>query len=565
MPASLRIFSLLVRRKALTLKNRLRTLTPWEWTRNTAFVLVGLWMLAGLHYGFWRLLKYLSGVELIGELLIWKLTAMAMLTTFGMVLLSSLIISLTTIFYASDLRYLMRAPVPLRAVFMDKSIETVFFSSWMIALAIFPYILALGKVNGYGWDFYGVFLALTVPFLVLACALGMAFTLLLMYFFPSSRTRDVVWILSSLSVALLYMLLRFSEPERLIRPDALQLVGEYLRYLQAPTAPYAPSWWMTQSLTAYVHGKGGLFWSRALLLAGSAAAAYGALVWLAGRTYAKGYSGAQEGRRARRGIDIPPTPESRLARRLGRAGAATAALFWKDRKTFFRDVTHWSQIVLVGALMCVYLFSINRLPLDTPDLKSLVCFLNIGIAGFVLSSLGLRFTFPSISLEGKSFWIVRSAPLGIQELMFEKFLFSLVPTLVVATGLVAVSNYLLHADRFIAWLTLGTIWLMTLTLCGMGVGFGAVFPRFNVANIHQIESSAGGFVYMACALTYVGVTLAAEAWPVKMHFSARLGRVDAWDWRYVALSAGMLAAVNLAAFTVPWLLGRRTLERHEGD
>ncbi|MFH2202760.1 MAG: hypothetical protein ABIJ96_06580 [Elusimicrobiota bacterium] len=555
---------LLAERKLRSLVNSVRAMTLWEWTRNSAFILVGLWMLTGLHYGFWRLLSYLSGIQLIGGILIWKLTAMAMLTTFAMVVLSSLIISLTTLFYSADLRFLMRTPVPLRAVFADKSIETAFFSSWMIGLAVFPFIIALGQVQGYGVGFFAVFGALLIPFLLLATALGMMFTLGLMYLFPSSRTRDVVWVLSSLSVGLVYVLLRFSQPEKLIRPDALQFVAEYLNYLQAPTARYAPSWWLTQALAGYAHGNMRTFVIYAAMLVLSAAVVYGFLLFWSGRVYAAGYSGAQEGRRGRRDVDVPPTVESRFASLL-RVRGPLAVLFWKDRLTFFRDVKYWSQIVLVGALMCVYLFSINRLPLDTPELKSLICFLNIGASGFVLSSLGLRFTFPSISMEGRSFWVVRSAPLTVQEMMTAKFFFSLIPMLVVGTGLIAVSNILLGADRFVSWLSLVTIWTAVWTLCAMGVGLGAVFPRFNVENIHQVESSAGGFLYMACSLTYIGAVLAIEAYPVQMHFHARMGRADPWRWEYVALSVGLFVAVNCAGFIIPWWLGRRSLERHEGE
>ncbi|HAH06079.1 MAG TPA: hypothetical protein DCM05_06050 [Elusimicrobia bacterium] len=555
---------LLLRRKLLSSKNRLRTMTPWEWSRNAAFVLVGLWMLAGLRYGFHRLLSYLAGVELIGLLLIWKLTAMALLTTFGMIMLSSLIISLSTLFYARDLPFLLRAPIGLRTVFLDKSLETSFFSSWMIALAIFPFVIALGQVLQLGWGFFAVFLALTLPFLLCAAALGMLFTLVLMFLFPSSRTRDVVWVLSSLSVAALYTLLRFSEPEKLIRPDAMKLVAEYLDYLQAPTAPYAPSWWMTKALAAWAKGNWEVFLRQSALLCAAAAGAYGLLLALAGRLYARGYSGAQESRRARNPIDIPKTPELRLAERLG-AGREIAILYWRERKCFFRDVKHWSQLVLIGALLCVYLFSISRLPLDTPDLKSLVCFLNIGIAGFVLSALGLRFTFPSISLEGRSWWVVRSSPLTVDSLLLEKWLFSLFPMLLIATALIALSNHLLLADAFIRRLSLASIWLAVGAMTAMGVGLGAVFPRFHVENIHQIESSAGGFVYMACSLAYVGFVVASEALPVRMHFMAKLGRPDAWDPALLALSGAALAAATAAAVALPLALGRRRLERYEGD
>lgn len=555
---------LLLLRKLLCSWNRLRTMTAWERGRNTAFVLVGLWMLAGLHYGFHRLLAYLASVELIGLLLIWKLAAMALLTTFGMTLLSSLIISLSTLFYARDLPFLLRSPVSLRTVFFDKSLETAFFSSWMIALAILPFVLALAQVLQLGWGFLAAFLGLSVPFLLCAAALGMLFTLVLMYAFPSSRTRDVVWVLSSLSVAALYTLLRFSEPEKLIRPDAMRLVAEYLGYLQAPTAPYAPSWWLTRALAAYAKGNWPVFWRQAALLCAAAAAAYGLLLWLAGRLYARGYSGAQESRRARRPVDVPKPPELSLAERLG-AGRTVAVLYWRERLCFLRDVKHWSQLVLIGALLCVYLFSISRLPLDTPDLKSLMCFLNIGIAGFVLSALGLRFTFPSISLEGRSWWVVRSAPLTVDALLLQKWLFSLFPMLLIATALVALSNHLLLADRFVGRLSLATIWLAVGALTAMGVGLGALFPRFQVENIHQIESSAGGFVYMACALAYVGFVVASEALPVRMHFMAKFGRPDAWDPAVLAVSGAALAAGTALAVLAPLALGRRRLERYEGD
>lgn len=571
MRRSLRTFKLLGERRLRSGFNRVTSQTRYEWGRNLAFIAVGLWMMEGLRYGFWRVFAYLNDVQLIGALLIWKLTAMVLLGTLSMVVISSLVISLTTLYYASDLRFLMRAPSPLVVVFADKAVETVFFSSWMIVLVVMPIMTALAQVGGHGAPFLAGFGFLLLPSLVLAASVGMIFSLILMALFPSSRTRDAVWILSSLAAAAVYVLVRASEPERLVRPDAMMRVAEYLRYLQAPTAPWAPSWWVTEGVSAWAGGRMEVFWSRAARLYAAAGGTSLLLLLLGDRLYGRGYSGAQEGARSSRPLDIPPTPERRfgaaLERALGRwaPSRSTAAMAWKERKTFFRDVKHWSQMVLIAALMMVYLLSIQRLPLDTPPLKSLVCFLNIGVAGFVLASLGLRFTFPAVSLEGRSWWFVRSAPLDCGQVMRQKLLFTLPPTLLVGTGLVAVSNQLLGADRFTSWLTVGTIWLTAFTLTVMGVGFGALFPRFNVENIHQVESSAGGFVYMAAAIGTVGLTLAAEAWPVKMHFDAALGRADAWDWRAAALSAAMLAVVHAVAAAVPWVLGRRNLEAHEGD
>ena len=203
--------------------------------------------------------------------------------------------------------------------------------------------------------------------MALAASVGISFTLILLYFFPSSRTRDAIWVMASLSLALVYSLIRFAEPERLIRPDALHVVAEYLNFLQAPTAPYLPSWWLTRALSAYAAGKTAIFWRQAWLLAGSAAAVYAAIIALAGRLYFEGYSGAQEGRLRAIPMEVAPLPESRWADWTGRE-RAWAALVWKDRKCFFRDVKHWSQLLLIAGLIYVYLFSMSRLPLDNPDI-----------------------------------------------------------------------------------------------------------------------------------------------------------------------------------------------------
>lgn len=553
----------LLARKARSVYNGFFALTAWELGRNAAFVFVGFWMLAGLHFGFHRLLVYIHKVELIGPLLVWKLTGMALLTTFSMVVLSSLIIAMTTLFYSFDLSFLMNAPVRSRTVFVDKAIETTFFSSWMIVLVLAPYMLALGRVRDLEPGFYLGFVSMLPPFVGLAAAAGMAFTLGLMYLFPSSRTRDAIWLLSSCSMGFVYVLLRLSEPEKLARPDVLAVVAEYLNYLQTPTAPYMPSGWMTRALEALASaGFGPKFWKPFAVLWAAAAAAFGALVWLADRTYAAGYSGAQESGRRNRSQAILLSPEQELALRWT-SGAKLPILLWKERLTFFRDVKHWSQIVLILALASVYLFSIQRLPLDTADLKNLVAFLNLGIAGFVISSLGLRFTFPSISTEGRAFWVIKSAPLGVGVLMRSKFLFTLAPMTVLSTTLILMSNHLLRADRFIGTLSLVTILLMTFTLCGMGVGFGAIFPRFNIPNIHQLESSAGGFVYMAAALFYIGLTIATLAWPVQMHFRESFGHTGPWDHLGVWLCLACLVFLNVVAFAVPWWLGRRHLETYE--
>jgi ABC-2 type transport system permease protein len=99
---------------------------------------------------------------------------------------------------------------------------------------------------------------------------------------------------------------------------------------------------------------------------------------------------------------------------------------------------------------------------------------------------------------------------------------------------------------------------MAVTLSAMGVGFGALFPRFEMENVAQIQTSPGGLLFMVTALFYVGATLALEAVLMRGHYFSGRGLIRSDESLY-AMAA--LAALNVAAFTIPLLLGKSHLDR----
>ena len=69
-------------------------------------------------------------------------------------------------------------------------------------------------------------------------------------------------------------------------------------------------------------------------------------------------------------------------------------------------------------LVIVYVFNIKYLPLRgegvTFFLVNVIPFLNLVLAGFVLASVAARFIFPSVSLEGRTLWLLRSSPMPVR-------------------------------------------------------------------------------------------------------------------------------------------------------
>jgi ABC-2 type transport system permease protein len=511
----------------------------------------------------YRVLHYFRGVEEIGSLLAGKMLSMTLLAFFGILLLSNLVAALSTFFLARDLDLLVSAPVDWLRFYLAKVSETLIHSSWMVALLAIPVLTAYGIVWDGGWLFPFVAIAALVPFLVVPSVIGAAVTLILVNVFPARRTRDVLSLLAAGAVAGAVLLLRLLQPEQLARPEGFQNLLDFIALLRTPSSPLLPSEWASQAIMNWLTRVAdplplALLWTTA-----------GAFVVLGAalhqRLYAVGFSKAQEG-------GNPP------ALGKGWQRVAAAALGWlpvtrrefilKDLRVFFRDTTQWSQLILLAVLLLVYVFNIRALPLFTGErvpfsLVTLVVFLNQGLAGFVLAAIAARFIFPSISLEGRQLWLLRSSPLDLRAMLWSKYWVGTLPLLVVAVVITWITNRMLHASPFMMAVSLGTTACYTLALGSLALAVGVVYPQFDTENAAQIPTSFGGLVFMMSAVSVLGLVIAIEAVPVAAYLRTRqMGEVFHLG-PDLAGALGMVGLLCLGVATLPIRIARRRLEALE--
>ena len=77
--------------------------------------------------------------------------------------------------------------------------------------------------------FYVAAVLTLVPFAVIPVALGTGVTLLLVNVFPARRARDILMLMGLLFAASLVLLLRFIQPEQLMRVESLPDLTGFLR------------------------------------------------------------------------------------------------------------------------------------------------------------------------------------------------------------------------------------------------------------------------------------------------------------------------------------------------
>ena len=551
---------ILLRPKWISLKHRLHEPDKGSLFKllALAFLAVGFWVLT--FWAFQRVLLYFRSVELFGDLLASKLMGMMLLTFFSILLFSNIISSLSTFFFAEDLNLFLARPVSLDPLYYARLGETMTHSSWMVLLFGLPVFLAYGWVYRVSFNFYLVLICVLIPFLIIPAALATLFSLILVNIFPARRTKDILFLLAIFFVISLYFLFRFLQPERLVNPEAFAGLVEYITALQASSSPFLPSFWASESLLPFYQDYQapsifflGLLWSTA-----------GAVTVLGNWTflglYFDGWTKSQEARRAR--LMQRPWVEALFCFLTRPLNFKLRALVLKDFKSFFRDTTQWSQVILLTALVIVYLYNFRVLPLDktllpTFFLQNLVSFLNMGLAGFVLSAVSVRFVFPAVSLEGFSFWTIRSSPLSPRTFLWGKFWTSLIPLLILAEILIILSNVFLQATSFMMTLSSVTLFFMTFGIVALGVGIGALYPRFQVGNAAQIASGFGGIFYMILSMIFIGAIVILEAWPVYTLFMAELHHraLSFFHWAGIILSFSAVAILNGAAVVVPMRLG----------
>ncbi len=402
-----------------------------------------------------------------------------------------------------------------------------------------------------------------MPLFFIPAIIGSAVTLVLVNVFPARRTRDLLSIIAIGAAGVLVLLFRVVRPEQLARPEGFQSLLDFITLLRTPTSPLLPSEWASDSLMGYLVGPFDPLPLMLLWTTAASFAVFGAL--LHSRLYPTGFTKAQEGaERFVRGW----VWKAVLNPVFSRLTVAKREFIIKDIKLFFRDTTQWSQLILLGVLVVIYLFNIQALPLFRGErvpffLVSIVSFLNLGLAGFVLASIAARFIFPAISLEGRQMWLLRSSPLDLRTLLWSKYWTGTIPLLVLALTITVVTNILLKATPFMMVVGTVTIILLTFAVSAMALGFGALYPQFETENAAQIPTSFGGLVFMMTTIALLAVVIVIEAVPVYGYMRA------VYQGEEVRITTAMLAAfagvtaLCVTATVIPLTIGLNRMKEFE--
>ena len=484
-----------------------------------------------------RVVGYFHRQNELGVILSLKIFQMAWITLFAMLVFSCLVSAVSSLFLSQDNEIVFAAPVAPAELYWMRYWTVTLYTSWMMIFFSVPVFAAFGTVFAAAWAYWPLMVLSVFATAFTATGLGLGFTILLVNLFPARQTKDIVMYLSLCFGVLIVVLFRMMRPEDLANPDKYGHFLDYLSTISTPAGPYVPAAWAANLLSLHLLDRE-IDWLLFGLLLVTPVAIYMLGELAMQRWFFAGYSKSQESFGGYRRFS---------SRRPYRPAFREWWIYKKEALSFLRDSTEWSQLFMVGALIVIYLYNFKVLPMDRSFMQeeylaNLLAFLNIGLTGFVMTSLAARFVLPSIGAEGGSFYLIRSSPLSMRRFLLHKYLFYAVPFTGLSLLLVLVSSHLLRVEGPIWWLSIYTSTVVVWVVVAMALGFGVLFADFKAENRAAAMGGMGAILFLFCSLALQVFVLASGAWP-----AARVART----WlKGGAMQSGDLVLLILWALVV---------------
>lgn len=535
---------------------------------NIVVAIIVLFCFTGSSFWFFRtIFSYLSKMPDFGLLLMDRILSLGLLAFSLMLVISNLITSIATFYRSRETSFLNTLPVSTKAIFIVKFVDNLFYSSWGVLLLGIPLAIAYGVVRKFTITNYLYTLFFILPvFILIPAFIGSGLSLLIAQLTRRFRLRTIV--LASTGGLLLFVMLfvKLSAPSTFMINVAYdyRALGYYVERLSTVSFPFSPNFWFLESMRSFAEGTFSLSLIYSLALVSTALMLGRFCLRLADKLYYPSWLIMAELTRKSKVKRVQRNYKKRSFSLKNLFPTDIWAISAKDAKLFFRDANQWAQFSILLTLLLLYLVNLRRFSIQTEEQvwHTIIAFLNFGFSGYILATLCVRFVFPSISLEGKSFWAIGSSPLSTVNFFWEKFWWAFIVFFILAEFQAVISCTMLRLSGFMMFLTLGGILIMSITLTSLSVGMGAIYPRFHESNPGKIASSVGGMLTIILSLIYVGSMVIILAWPAH-GYALYLLRGRPFPEKAILISSMLVILLNLFTIYLPIKIGTTALKRHE--
>jgi ABC-2 type transport system permease protein len=493
--------------------------------RKIGIIVVGLLILGLIAFIFsmsWLLLRFLRSPELsqyIGDTgsLLEAVPVLLIGGVFLGILVTSFGLLLQALYLANDMEFLLSAPLPLRSVFLSKLLQAILPNFSLICLFALPVLYGLGISSGYNILFFPLVLVMLAALALAAAGISSLLVMLVVRVFPARRVAEL---LGFIGAVLSFVC---SQTGNLARFDNVsgQQASQALSLVTRINQPWSPLAWAGRGLVDLGSGRwlSGIGFS--VLTLTLAVGIFGAALTISEKLYYSGWASMQSRqvkKKAQRKAQAEiSAPWFALVQR--RIPAVIRAIFVKDLLSLRRDLRNMSQLVtpLIFGIVYGIIFLRNGGELsagrgEAPRffmevLKNLSLYGNVALSLFVGWMLVARLGMTAFSMEGKNFWVLKSAPVSVGQMILSKFMVAYLPSLAMGWLFLLIISVLQRAAPLMILFTSFVVALCIAGNVGVNLTFGIVGANLNWEDPRQMQRGTTGCIGSLVTLIYLPLSL----------------------------------------------------------
>lgn len=488
--------------------------------------LIVLWLffaalMAGAFIGSWYLLQFIQSAEFIAmvgdpEPFTRSIPTLMISGSIIMIFMTSFGVLLQALYLSGDMEFLLAAPIPIRAVFLSKLVLAILPNFGLASLFSLPVIFGLGAAHGYHFLFYPLAVIVMAMLALAAAALSSLLVMVLARFVSPRRIAEIMAFVVGVGS---FICSQSSQFINALQPDVTD--AQFTQSLQGLTrfnTPWSPLAWAGQGLVNIGEGNwlaGGAYLLLILVLG---IAIFTVALVTAERLYYSGWARVSISWKKKKS-PAKPRKENGTAIVASRfLPAPIRAMVVKDFLLMRRELRNLSQLITPLILGVVYALSLLRTGGVAPEgqgnapgwfmdvLQTGFNYGDVAISLFVGWILVMRLAGMGFSQEGKSYWMLKAAPLNAGQLLTAKFLVAWLPSVLVGWLFVIVMTILQPVKLASLPFSLLVVAFCFAGMAGINLAFGVIGARFDWVDPRKMQSSSAGCLGSLISTAYLPIS-----------------------------------------------------------
>lgn len=465
---------------------------------------------------------YLLSEIKIGLFLFHRILSMLLFILFVLVSLGNMLVAYSTLYKSKDLEFFLTTPIKPIKIYTVKFLDNFFYSSSTMFIFISAILLGYGSYFGKPFHFYVFsFIGVLMPFMLMSASFSITVLMLILKLSKKIDMRKLALMAGLIYILGIYLYFKSTNPMKLFT-EAMRYypyIDQYFAQIDPSIVMYLPNHWVAEIFYFSARGNPEMVLKYFLILISATAGMVLVNFGVARKIYFETLFVAFD---LRNKIKKKFELEFLSFAKRSILHPQIEVFIKRDLKMFLREPSQWVHLLIMLLLVLIFIISLVKMRLYRiePQLLTLAFISIFSFNVFLIASIVIRFVYPLISLEGMSYWIVRSSPVKLSRLYIHKFIISFFPILIISEAISYASVFPFGKDPNIGMLITTVSFFVALTYVSLGLGMGGYFSNYSEKSPVRLASSRGATIALLLGLVLISIFTGIIFVPITFYFQS---------------------------------------------